>query len=284
MSRPALRFRSERCEAVDPLEVFAAAGSAPRFFWEQPAARRFRVGVGCAARVTSRARARSASRDAAHANCSIGSPGKARDRASRTARRLCIRADAGSNGLWQGFPDGELRLPEVAYSREGDVRTGVCRGSRWLLQPAPCRSVIRCVAWSRSATVVRRPTWSVSNVSSAEIRGGPLQKVVLARAVHVTARSTIDPVAWLVALRSDFPPARCSPSVRATPCSSAPARSGWSGSTAIAWRPPRWPARRRAAPRRRPTSAGRGAVRQPEERRGARGRRRLPAVGAGGVL
>jgi isochorismate synthase len=39
----------------------------------------------------------------------------------------------------------------------------------------------------------------------ADIRAGVLQKVVLARAVHVTARSAIDPVAWLVALRERFP-------------------------------------------------------------------------------
>jgi isochorismate synthase len=38
-----------------------------------------------------------------------------------------------------------------------------------------------------------------------EIRSGQLQKVVLSRAVHVTARSSIDTVAWLVALRERFP-------------------------------------------------------------------------------
>ena len=45
-------FRSEPCETIDPLQAFAAAESAPRFYWEQPAAGRFRVGIGAAARVT----------------------------------------------------------------------------------------------------------------------------------------------------------------------------------------------------------------------------------------
>ncbi len=37
------------------------------------------------------------------------------------------------------------------------------------------------------------------------IRAGQVQKVVLAREVHVTAGSDIDPIAWLVALRERFP-------------------------------------------------------------------------------
>ena len=52
MSRSALSFRSEPCEPLDPLQVFAAAGFAPRFYWEQPATQRFRVGIGCVGRVT----------------------------------------------------------------------------------------------------------------------------------------------------------------------------------------------------------------------------------------
>ncbi len=39
----------------------------------------------------------------------------------------------------------------------------------------------------------------------ASIRAGKLDKVVVARAVHVAARAPIDPVAWLVALRERFP-------------------------------------------------------------------------------
>jgi isochorismate synthase len=38
-----------------------------------------------------------------------------------------------------------------------------------------------------------------------EIHAGQLQKIVLVRAVHVTAGSDIDAVAWLVALRERFP-------------------------------------------------------------------------------
>ena len=44
-----------------------------------------------------------------------------------------------AGGVWSGFPDGELRLPELVYWREGDryVRDA-CLGSPWAtLQPRP---------------------------------------------------------------------------------------------------------------------------------------------------
>src|SRR5512145_1163511 len=52
VSARVLAFRSESCPALDPLQVFAAAGTAPRFYWEQPSAERFCVGIGCAARIS----------------------------------------------------------------------------------------------------------------------------------------------------------------------------------------------------------------------------------------
>jgi len=109
--------------------------------------------------------------------------------------------------LWRGFPDGELRLPELAYWREGDRYVRDARlGSRWeALQPRPLMlgHPVRGPAEIGNGG----PDAYVGRVQRAlaDIHAGVLQKVVLARDVHVTARSAIDPVAWLVALRERFP-------------------------------------------------------------------------------
>ncbi len=168
MTDAPLAYRSEPGEALDPLQVFAAAGTAPRFYWEQPAAQRF----------------------VAHL---VGG--------------FAFVPAAQRSGLWQGFGDGELRLPELAYWRAGDryVRDA-CVGSRWAtLQPRPLAlgHPVRGPAEIGNGG----PDAYVERVQRAlaGIRSGRFDKVVVAREVHVTAGSAIDPVAWLVALRERFP-------------------------------------------------------------------------------
>jgi salicylate biosynthesis isochorismate synthase/menaquinone-specific isochorismate synthase len=100
-----------------------------------------------------------------------------------------------------------LRLPEVAFWSDGNRSTRVSRaGSAWInLRPRPValghpvRGVVEIVNGGRDAYVEQ-----VQRILD-DIRAGRLQKVVLARAVHVTAGSDIDPIAWLVALRERFP-------------------------------------------------------------------------------
>ena len=203
-----LTFRSEPCDALDPLQVFAAAGAAPRFYWEQPAAGRFRVGVGCAARLTVRGHERFRAAD------ELSREAFARIRWEGTGPRIShlvggfafVPAQA-TNGLWQGFPDGELRLPELVCWREQDryVRDGLV-GSHWAgLRPRPLavgqpvRGVVEIGNGGPEPYVAR-----VERILD-RIRAGDLQKVVLAREVHVTAGSPIDAVAWLVALRERYP-------------------------------------------------------------------------------
>jgi len=208
MSRPALSFRSERCEALDPLQVFAAAGFAPRFYWEQPATQRFRVGIGCVERVTvtGPGRFHAAETGARELFERIAWEG-AGPRIGHLVGGFAFSSAPSSTGLWRGFADGELRLPELVYSREGDrYARDVCRGSRWTsVQPRaltlghPVRGVVEFGNGGPDAYVGRVER------ALAEIQSGRLQKVVLARAVQVTARSAIDPVAWLVALRERFP-------------------------------------------------------------------------------
>ena len=208
MNRTTLSFRSERCEALDPLQVFAAAGFAPRFYWEQPATQRFRVGIGCVERVTvtGPGRFHAAETGARELFERIAWEG-AGPRIGHLVGGFAFSSTPSSTGLWRGFADGELRLPELVYSREGDrYARDVCRGSRWTsVQPRaltlghPVRGVVEFGNGGPDAYIGRVER------ALAEIQSGRLQKVVLARAVQVTARSAIDPVAWLVALRERFP-------------------------------------------------------------------------------
>ena len=208
MNRAPLTFHSAPCEALDPLQVFAAAGQAPRFYWEQPAAQRFRVGIGCAGRIAVEGpdrfrRAESAALELFAAMTWHG-PGP---HVGHLLGGFAFTASTARTSLWQGFPDGELRLPELVYWREGDrYLRDACIGSRWAaLQPRPLAlgHPVRGPAEIGNGG----PDVYVDRVRRAldAIRAGWLDKVVLARAVHVTAGSAIDPVAWLVALRERFP-------------------------------------------------------------------------------
>jgi len=202
-----IKLRSEPCEAVDPLQVFAAAGSAPRFYWEQPAAGRYRVGVGSAARLVVAGAQRFLDAEAgAQELCSRIAWEGPGPRIAHLLGGFAFAPATKAGGLWQGFPDGELRLPELAYWREGDrsVRD-VCTGSRWdglspraLALGQPVRGVVEIGNGGPEPYVER-----VQRILEG-IRAGQLRKVVLAREVHVTARAPIDPVAWLVALRERF--------------------------------------------------------------------------------
>jgi salicylate biosynthesis isochorismate synthase len=203
-----IMLRSESCEPVDPLEVFAAAGAAPRFFWEQPSNGRFRVGVGCVARLTFAGvdRFRQAGAAAQQLFDGIRWQGQG-PRIAQLLGGFAFAPSRSTIGPWQGFPDGELRLPDVTYWRDGEHCMRVAAaGSQWQdLHPRPLalghpvRGVVEIGNGGREQYVER-----VQQILD-EIRSGRLQKVVLARAVQVTAGSTIDPVAWLVALRERFP-------------------------------------------------------------------------------
>lgn len=208
MSLGRLSFRSEPCGALDPLQVFAAAGEAPRFYWEQPAAQRFRVGIGSAAqvRVSGEARFRQAQSEATALFDAVDWDGPG-PRLAQLCGGFAFASPRAAHGPWQDFPDGLLRLPELVYWREGEryVRDAQL-GSRWSAldpPPLPLGHPVRGAAEIHNGG----PEAYVERVrrALAAIRAGELQKVVVARAVKVSARSAIDPVAWLVALRERFP-------------------------------------------------------------------------------
>ena len=201
-------FRSEACPPLDPLEAFAAAGNAPRFYWEQPAAQRFRVGIGCAWRIAVAGddRFRLADNAAREIFASLRWEGPG-PRLAHLVGGFAFSPRGIGNGAWDGFANGELHLPELTYWREGDryVRD-TCVGSRWAgLQPRPLALGHPVhgpaeIGNGGSDAYLERVQRAID-----AIRRGALAKVVVARGVEVQARSPIDTVAWLVALRERFP-------------------------------------------------------------------------------
>ena len=201
-------FRSEPCPRLDPLQVFAAAGTAPRFYWEQPSARRFRVGIGCAARLTVQGAGRFGQADERArellAQLAWDGPGP---RVAHLVGGFAFAPSLAESELWRGFPDGELRLPELVHWSDGDLCVrDVCAGSRWAaLQPRPLALSHPVRGAAEIGNGGPEPYIASVNRALEEIRRGTLHKVVLARAVHIKASQGIDPVSWLVALRERFP-------------------------------------------------------------------------------
>lgn len=208
MSEQAPVLRAESCDPLDPLQVFAAAGGAARFYWEQPTSRRFRVGVGCAARITVEGtdRFRQAEAGARSLFERITWEGQGPPIAQLLGG-FAFAPGMDASGPWRGFPDGQLTLPELVYWSEG----GNCFrhaqvGSPWAdLKTRP-------LALGRAASgVVEFTNGGLERYAQRVqlaidgIRSGRLEKVVVARDAHVTAGSAIDPVVWLVALRERFP-------------------------------------------------------------------------------
>lgn len=208
MSSAARTFRSETCAPIDPLAVFAAAAGAPRFYWEQPAAKRFRVGIGCAARVAVSGPARFREADAAARRIfsELTWEGSG-PRLAHLVGGFAFAPDGDGDGVWRGYANGELRLPELTYwSEGGQYVRDACLDSRWAaLQPRPLTlgQPVRGLAEignGGAEVYVERVERAID-----AIRAGEFDKVVVAREVHVETGAAIDPVSWLVALRERFP-------------------------------------------------------------------------------
>jgi len=207
-SREPLLFRSEACAPIDPLHVFAAAGRARRFYWEQPTAGRFRVGVGGTERLIARGADRFRRREAAareqFARVTWEGDGP---RVAQLVGGFAFAAGSTGSAPWQGFPDGELRLPNLLYACDGDLYwRQAFLASAWSgleIEPLRLGQPVRGTVEINSNDA--RTYKDCVRRALGEIDAGRLDKVVVARAARVRARSAIDAVAWLVALRERFP-------------------------------------------------------------------------------
>lgn len=198
----------ERCAAVDPLALLAAAGTAPRFYFEQPEARRARVGIGSLAcvEVHGRDRFARAQRGVESLWARLRWQGAGPQRVALQGGFAFAPSAAPRQGQWQGFADGALHLPAYAYWQE-DADSGqswaAATGCPHPLAPLPLGRPTRgglAVAQDDAQAYLRR-----AQLALREIGKGRLSKLVLAREIHLSSTEPIDVVAWLLALRERFP-------------------------------------------------------------------------------
>jgi salicylate biosynthesis isochorismate synthase/menaquinone-specific isochorismate synthase len=133
--------------------------------------------------------------------------------------------EGGQSPAWDGFPPATLLVPEVSLARRGaevrltvnasvapdDTLEGLLAGADRRLQTLQARDALPLFdpapAGSYRVRSVMPPTHYEEAVARAveRIRGGELQKVVLAREVEVQAPADHDPAAVLGVLREAFP-------------------------------------------------------------------------------
>jgi salicylate biosynthesis isochorismate synthase len=220
---------------VDPTAL--AAGSrlaSDRWFcWEQPDRGFALAGIGTAAEVVSRGEDR-------FSDLAAGCSRAMHDRASSEpdglpagagpvwATGLAFAPDGGTEPVWSSLPPALAVLPEVAIARsEGrafltaaamiDSGAGpdeiLDQASRRLagLQAAPLTPADPHPS-AATAITGRHPPHRYEEIVAAaveRIRGGEVNKVVLARELTVEAPSAIDPGAMVGALRDLFPSCFC---------------------------------------------------------------------------
>jgi len=230
-------------EPIDPaLDLSAAvlASRAPqdRFFcFEQPDRDGYAVcSLGAAAAIEARGPGRFA--DAAAACRTLASRTVTDDTGSDPGRPagagpvftggFSFAPDGGSSPAWAGFAPAQLALPEVSFARRGDqarMTVSVAVESDDTAEALLARAAGR-VAGLHAAALglvdpdpVTRPRVAGAAPAShyeeavrravERIRGGGLDKVVLAREVRVHAGSEIDPAPVLGALRTGFAGCYC---------------------------------------------------------------------------
>jgi isochorismate synthase len=238
-ARPHWAVLRARVAPRDCLELFGNAGDDDRFYWERPDA-----GFSLAAMGTTHVieasgggRFRDAARDARETFAAIhlaGDSGPARAGALLLGGFAFSETPAESP-LWHGFPSCRLALPEVLFAREGDdmwcsvagridpgadpereVSTLLARMRAH--RDAPGRAVANAVDRATAAAGEREaPTFAASadrphadyraRVSAAlrDIAGGDLEKVVLARSMHLRRNAPLDAGALLGDLRGIYP-------------------------------------------------------------------------------
>ncbi len=200
----AIRLTATEIAPLDPLAVFAAAGWAPRFYWEQPAQGTYRVAIGALERVCVQGpdRFARAAEVARSVFARIDGTGLAAGDAALVGGFAF--EDAPPGGPWQGWPAAELRLPAVSVvGRDGQCRRIAAAGQAFaapLPRPiAPLRGGVEIDGDNAPAYRAR------VRAALAEIAAGRAEKLVLARSLRISARRPLDAVAWLAALRERFP-------------------------------------------------------------------------------
>ena len=235
--RPVLA--SVTVEVAGDVDVAAATFASRRagerwFVWEQPERDGFALGALGAVASTERARAAHRFTDAAGI-CSdalrdavreeeIDHPGAG----PVWVGGFAFHDSGGTSSEWSSFPATGLVLPELSLARQGDAALAtlnvMCRAGDDPAQVA-ARAAGRLVALGRDSLPlvdpdpaggyeidsVRPPTEFERAVEEGArlVRAGDVDKLVLARAVRVSAARPFDPGAVFGALRSAYPSCYC---------------------------------------------------------------------------
>jgi isochorismate synthase len=237
--RPHWAVLRARVAPRDCLEIFDTAGDDDRFYWEHPDAGFSLAALGTAHIIEARGsgRFRAAARAARETFAAIhlaGDPGPARTGALLLGG-FAFSATPAESPQWSGFPAGRLTLPDVLFAREGedmwcsaaariDPGADPEREASALLtrmrtyRDAPGRAVANAVDRATAETGERAaPAFDTSadrphadyraRVGAAlrDIAAGNLEKVVLARSMHLRRNAPLDAGALLGDLRGIHP-------------------------------------------------------------------------------
>jgi isochorismate synthase len=237
--RPRWAALRARVALRDGLEIFDSSGDEDRFYWERPVEGRSLAALGAAHVVEARGADRF--REAARASREIfsavhlaGDPGPRRTGALLVGG-FGFSETPSASPVWRGFPPCRFTLPELLFAREGDrmwctvVRqidpgADVDRAASALLakmreggdEPHRALSTADCLAPAPTGAPVS-PSYVASadrphadyraRVAAAlgDIAAGDLEKVVLARSMHLHRNSPLDTGALLDDLRAIYP-------------------------------------------------------------------------------
>jgi salicylate biosynthesis isochorismate synthase/menaquinone-specific isochorismate synthase len=222
-------------DALDPTAIAAGSRLATDrwFSWEQPDRGFALAGIGVAAEVVSRGSDRFADLAAgcsrvAHDRVADEPTGLPAGAGPVWATGLAFDPDGGGSPVWSSLPPALAVLPEIAIARsEGRSFLTACAvpkpgtdrdqllqaiaGRLGSLRAAPLTPVDPHPSGATTVTGRHPPERYEEIVSTAveRIRGGAVDKVVLARELTVAAPAAHDPAALLGALRELFPECFC---------------------------------------------------------------------------
>jgi isochorismate synthase len=237
--RPRWAALRARVALRDSLEIFDGAGEEERFYWERPDEGWSLAALGAAQVVEARGAGRfravaRAAREIFSAIHLAGEPGPRRTGALLVGG-FAFSETPSASPLWRGFPPCRFALPELLFAREGDrmwctvVRridpgADVDRETSALLDQMSNRNDEPGRALSTAERCAPVPTGEVeapfyvasANQPHADYRGrvdaalrdiaiGDLEKVVLARSMHLRHNAPFDPGALLDDLRASYP-------------------------------------------------------------------------------
>lgn len=209
---------------IDPLAAFAAAAGEERSYWERPSRHSALAGIGVAHRIEADPARAGAAWRLLVANAVV-------DAASGGPLLMggfAFDPQATASPLWRGFPAGRLVLPRLTVAADGATTTVTLNavvtpgadiaaeaqrlGDTWtaVFRRLDTTSLDRAHGQEllERRDVPERQEWEALVGAAAQTcANGYVEKVVLARALEVSARWPFDPAVALERLRRAYPSA-----------------------------------------------------------------------------